>query len=79
MLTGSLPDALSFDAVSRATPLDAMQSGLNGARTVDEIRTLPIMGDFGGRGWEWIGNFTAIGGLWLLIKKIIRWHRFRSA
>ncbi len=74
MLTGSLPDALSFDAVSRATPLDAMQSGLNGSRTVDEIRTLPIMGDFGGRGWEWIGNFTAIGGLWLLIKKIIRWQ-----
>jgi electron transport complex protein RnfD len=32
------------------------------------------MGDFGGRGWEWIGNFLAIGGLWLLIRKIIRWQ-----
>lgn len=73
-LTGALPDALSFDAVSRATPLDAMKSGLNSARTVAEIHTLPIMGDFGGRGWEWIGNFVAIGGFWLLIKKIIRWQ-----
>ncbi len=72
--TGVLPDMLSFDAVSRATPLDAMKSGLNNARTVAEIHTLPIMGDFGGRGWEWIGNFMAIGGFWLLIKKVIRWH-----
>ncbi len=73
-LTGSLPDMLTFDAVSRATPLDAMKSGLNSARTVAEVRTLPIMGDFGGRGWEWIGNFIAIGGFWLLIRKVIRWH-----
>ena len=73
-LTGSLPDAISFDAISRATPLDVMKSGLNNARTITEIRAVPIMGDFGGRGWEWIGNFLAIGGFWLLIKKIIRWQ-----
>jgi electron transport complex protein RnfD len=73
-LTGNLPDLLTFDAVSRATPLDAMKSGLNNARTVAEIQTLPIMGDFGGRGWEWIGNFVAIGGFWLLIRGIIRWQ-----
>ena len=73
-LTGLLPDALPFDAVSRATPLDAMKSGLNNARTVAEVRTLPIMGDFGGRGWEWIGNFIAIGGFWLMLRKVIRWH-----
>ncbi len=73
-LTGSLPETLGFDAVSRATPLDVMKSGLTGMRTVSEIRANPIMGDFGGRGWEWIGNFLAMGGFWLLIKKIIRWH-----
>jgi electron transport complex protein RnfD len=73
-LTGSLPDGVLFDAVSRATPLDVMKSGLNNARTVAEIRAAPIMGSFGGRGWEWIGNFTAIGGFWLLAKKVIRWH-----
>lgn len=73
-LTGSLPDTISFDAISRATPLDVMKSGLNNARTIAEIRSVPIMGDFGGRGWEWIGNFLAFGGFWLLIKKIIRWQ-----
>jgi electron transport complex protein RnfD len=73
-LTGNLPDALGFDAVSRATPLDVMKSGLNNLATVTEISANPIMGDFGGRGWEWIGNFLAFGGFWLLIKKIIRWQ-----
>jgi electron transport complex protein RnfD len=73
-LTGALPDGIGFDAISRATPLDVMKSGLNNARTVAEIRSIPVMGDFGGRGWEWIGNFLAFGGFWLLIKKIIRWQ-----
>jgi electron transport complex protein RnfD len=73
-LTGTLPDYLSFDAISRATPLDTVKAGLGAMRTFDEIRTNPVMGDFGGRGWEWIGNFTAIGGAWLLLRKIIRWQ-----
>ena len=73
-LTGNLPAALDFDAVSRATPLDVMKSGLNNMRTVAEIRTNPIIGDFGGRGWEWIGNFLALGGFWLMIRKIVRWQ-----
>lgn len=73
-LTGSLPDALTFDAISRATPLDAMQSGLRNMHTYAEIRANPLMGDFGGRGWEWIGNCVAVGGFWLLIRKIIHWQ-----
>ena len=73
-LTGNLPDALTFDAVTRATPLDVMKAGLSNMETATEIRAYPVMGDFGGRGWEWIGNFLAIGGFWLLIKKIIRWQ-----
>jgi len=73
-LTGSLPDTLTYDQVSRATPLDAMKTGLNDLRTTAEIRSLPVMGDFGGVGWEWIGNFIAIGGFWLMIRNVIRWH-----
>jgi electron transport complex protein RnfD len=73
-LTGTFPDYLSFDAISRATPLDTVKSGLRSLRTFEEIRTNPLMGDFGGRGWEWIGNFTAMGGAWLLLRKIIRWQ-----
>jgi len=33
-----------------------------------------MMWDLGGGGWECIGNFTAFGGSWLLLKKIIRWQ-----
>ncbi|MCH7536415.1 MAG: RnfABCDGE type electron transport complex subunit D [Proteobacteria bacterium] len=73
-LTGLLPDSISFDAISRATPLDAMKAGLNNMQTVTEIRALPIMGSIGGRGWEWVGIFLAVGGIWLLIKRIIRWQ-----
>ena len=72
--TGTFPDYLSYDALSRATPLDTVKSGLAALRTYDELRSNPMMGDFGGRGWEWIGNFTAIGGGWLLLRRIIRWH-----
>ena len=73
-LTGTLPDYLDFDAISRATPLDLVKAGFNNMRTFSEIQTNPMIGDFGGRGWEWIGNFTAIGGAWLMLRKVIRWH-----
>lgn len=73
-LTGNLPDSLSFDVLTRATPLDAAQSGFAAMQTFDEIHQNPLMGDFAGRGWEWIANFIAIGGLWLLYRGIIRWH-----
>lgn len=73
-LTGTFPDYLSFDAVSRATPLDVVKAGLNSMSTFEEMRGYSMMGDFGGRGWEWIGNFTAMGGAWLLLRKVIRWH-----
>ncbi len=73
-LTGRLPEGLTIDAISRATPLDTIQTGLGMMRTVGEIAANPLFGDFGGRGWEWIANFTAIGGIWLLIRGIIRWQ-----
>ena len=73
-LSGRLPDTLTMDALTRATPLDAMRSGLAQMQTVGEIRVDPAFGDFGGRGWEWIGNFIIIGGIYLLWRGIIRWH-----
>ena len=73
-LTGTFPDYLSFDAISRATPLDTVKAGLANLQTFQELQINPMMGDFGGRGWEWIGNMTAFGGGWLLLRKIIRWQ-----
>jgi electron transport complex protein RnfD len=72
--TGRLPAGLEVDAVSMATPLDAVKTGIAQARTVAEVGASAVFGDFGGRGWEWINNWFAIGGLWLLYKGVIRWH-----
>ena len=74
IITGSLPQALAWDAISQATPLDALKTGVAENRLVTEIRDAAIFGDFGGLGWEWIANFYALGGLWLLYRRIISWH-----
>lgn len=74
ILTGHLPTSLQWDAVSQATPLDTIRTGINSGLTVEEIRSAAIFGDFGGQGWEWIANWYAIGGLWLLWRRIISWH-----
>lgn len=72
--TGALPDGLALDAVTRATPLDVVKTDLGEMRTMSEIVNDPVFGDFGGEGWEWIGNFVTLGGLWLIYKGIIRWQ-----
>lgn len=73
-VTGSLPGGIALDAVTHATPLTVVRSELGLMRTMSEITTNPIFGDFGGHGWEWIGNFLTLGGLWLLYRGIIRWQ-----
>ncbi|GAB4178281.1 MAG: electron transport complex subunit RsxD [Wenzhouxiangellaceae bacterium] len=73
ILTGRLPGP-EFDAISQATPLDALKIGVAENRLITEIRNDPIFGDFGGRGWEWIANFYALGGLWLMYRRVISWH-----
>ena len=74
IFTGSLPASLTWDAISQATPLDALRTGVAENRMVIEIRADAIFGDFGGRGWEWIANFYLLGGLWLIWRRVISWH-----
>jgi electron transport complex protein RnfD len=73
-LTGTLPDGLAWDAVTGATPLDDVKTQVGLARTVQEATAAPLYGDLGARGWEWVANWTALGGLYLLWRKIIRWQ-----
>ena len=72
--TGRLPAELDVDALTRATPLDLVKEGLRADHTFEEIRSGSLFGDFGGRGWEWISNFIALGGLYLLYTSTIRWQ-----
>lgn len=74
IFTGSLPSGLSWDAISQATPLDVLRTGLAENRQLTEIRAEPVFGDFGGMGWEWIANFYALGGLYLMWRRVISWH-----
>ena len=64
----------NWDAVTAATPLGEMRNQLGQNRMIEEIRQSPLWGDFGGRGWEWVGNWFLLGGLYLLWKRIITWH-----
>ena len=74
IFTGALPPALNWDAVTEATPLDTIRTSVAAGRTVIEARQSPVFGDFGGLGWEWIANWYALGGLWLLWRRVITWH-----
>jgi electron transport complex protein RnfD len=74
IMLGLPPEGLSWDAVSSATPLDEMRTQLASNQMIEEIRHSPLWGDFGGLGWEWIGNWFFLGGLYLLWKRVITWH-----
>lgn len=74
VVTGGLPAGLDVDALTRATPLDLVRDGLRAGRPYAELRGNSLIGDFGGRGWEWVADFIALGGLYLLYTGTIRWH-----
>lgn len=75
IFTGQLPAAApAWDAISQATPLDRLKTGVAENLLIGEIREAPIFGDFGGRGWEWIANFYLLGGLYLVWRRVISWH-----
>ena len=65
------------DALSGATPLDALKTGLKLDDQVDVARLLAdqeIYGNFAGRGWEWIAAGYLLGGLWLWQRGVITWQ-----
>ena len=66
------------DAMSAATPLDAIKTALKlGDGTVDVpslLATQEVFGNFAGRGWEWVTGAYLLGGLWLWQRRVIAWH-----
>ena len=74
IISGMPPPGQTWDALSSATPLDQMRTELSENRMISEIRQSPLWGDFGGRGWEWIGNWFLLGGLFLVWRRVIGWR-----
>jgi electron transport complex protein RnfD len=63
-----------WDAITSATPLDTLKTGIESGGLVSEISDSPLFGKFGGLGWEWIAGGFAIGGLFLLYQRVISWQ-----
>jgi electron transport complex protein RnfD len=70
---GEVPKA-TLDAVTMATPLDVLRTGLHQQLTVDEVMTQPIFGHYGGVGFEWLAAAFVLGGLLLWALRIISWQ-----
>ena len=64
----------SLDAMTGATPLDALRTGLRSGAPVSDVLTHDAFGILGGRGWEWIGLGYLAGGLFLIQRRVITWH-----
>ncbi|MCU7835488.1 MAG: electron transport complex subunit RsxD [gamma proteobacterium symbiont of Taylorina sp.] len=71
-----LPNNLTIDALTSATPLDVVRtSTLTGFATISEIQaTGTAFGMFGGIGIEWVNLAFLAGGLFILRKGLISWH-----
>ena len=63
-----------LDMLSGATPLDDLKTRLEMMEMVSEIKTASIYGYFGGAGWEWINVLFMLGGIYLLVRGVIKWH-----
>ncbi len=80
LIFGGLRDV---DAITGATPLDALRTALRGATNPDspfhglrasQLQDGPAFGMMGGKGGEWVALGYLVGGLWLIQQRIITWH-----
>jgi len=74
ILSGRLPAQLTWDGMTSPTVLNALRTQTTLGHTLQEAMAQPMFGPLGGRGWDWINLATLAGGLWLLQRRIIRWH-----
>jgi electron transport complex protein RnfD len=67
------PDA-GWDALTGATALDSLRTGLRGGYTMQEIVAGGAFGHVGAAGTEWLNLAALAGGAWLLLRGVIRWQ-----
>jgi electron transport complex protein RnfD len=63
-----------WDAYTGATALDTLRTGLGQRLTMQEIFAGPAFGFLGGKGAQWINLAALAGGLYLLVRRLVRWH-----
>jgi electron transport complex protein RnfD len=73
--TGATNAGAAWDGYTGATALDSLRSGLTLRYTIPEIiARQDIVGPLGPRGFAWINGMALLGGLYLLQRRLIRWH-----
>lgn len=66
---------IAYDGISQATPLDAFKTNLRSGYSMEQVLQQPLFsGILAGIGWQWINLGFLIGGLFLLIRKLIPWQ-----
>jgi Na+-translocating ferredoxin:NAD+ oxidoreductase subunit D len=63
-----------WDALTGATALDALRTGLRQGYTMQEVRAGAEFGRLGAAGSEWVNLAALAGGVFLLGRRIIRWQ-----
>jgi electron transport complex protein RnfD len=73
----AIASATQLDALTGATPLGALKTALGlspGATVGATLADTKIYGLVAGRAWECVAAAYLLGGLWLMNRKVIRWH-----
>lgn len=72
------PALAAVDAVTAATPLDRLKTGLGERQMVSEVlaggQAAGVMSALHGRGWDLVSLALIAGGAFLLVRRIITWH-----
>lgn len=63
-----------FDAITAATPLEVLREQVRAGATLSEVRSEPVFGPLGGRGWAWVGAMYLLGGIALIALRVIPWQ-----
>ncbi len=66
--------AVSPDAYTTATPLDALRTQVRAGGDAATILQQPVFGYLGARGQEMVALMYLLGGLLLLANRVITWH-----
>ncbi|PID44352.1 MAG: electron transport complex subunit RsxD [Proteobacteria bacterium] len=64
----------NWDAITRATPLDAVRTGLISGQNYQDIVAGEDFGWLSGRAWQWTSLAYLLGGLYLLKARVISWQ-----
>ena len=65
---------VDWDAITRATPLDAVRTGLLGGQQYNEILAGDNFGLLSGVAWQWTSLAYLVGGVYLIKQRVISWQ-----